>query len=310
MYQPLISICIPSYKQAQHVERALLSIIKQTYKHVEVVVSDDSPDESVKLITGAYINQLNIKYYHNVPALKSPANWNAALDKASGEFVMLMHHDDWLNAEDALISYVNAFEKHPDADFVFSRNTGIDKYRKEHVLQAIPKLLHELEKKPNHLLLAQVIGPPSNAMLKAGINVRYDERYIWLVDVDYYNRILKKGYKSFYIDKHLVNIGLHEEQTTTYVRENDSIILKENIWFAGKLGKAAFKDILIYDYYWRLLRNHNVRSLDDIVKSGVERNEIPEVILHMLKLQKKIPLKILRSGFISKPFMFINYLFR
>ena len=310
MYQPLISICIPSYKQEQHVERALLSIVKQTYKHVEVVVSDDSPDESVKLITDAYINQLNIKYYHNVPALKSPKNWNAALDKASGEFLMLMHHDDWLNTEDALISYVQAFEEHPDADFVFSRNTGIDKSGKEHVLQAIPELLHELEKKPNHLLLAQVIGPPSNAMLKTSIDVRYDERYIWLVDVDYYNRILKKGYKSFYIDRHLVSIGLHEEQTTTYVRENDSIILKENIWFAGKLGEAAFKDILIYDYYWRLLRNHHVRSIDDIVKSGVKRNEISDVILHMLKMQKKIPLKMLRSGFISKPLMFVNYLFR
>lgn len=310
MYQPIISICIPAYKQAQHVERALLSIVKQTYKHVEVVVSDDSPDESVKLITDAYINQLNIKYYHNVPALKSPANWNAALDKASGELVMLLHHDDWLNAEDALISYVRAFEEHPDTDFVFSRNTGIDKYGKEHVLQAIPKLLHELEKKPNHLLLAQVIGPPSNTMLKASIDVRYDERYIWLVDVDYYNRILKKGYKSFYIDRHLVSIGLHEEQTTTYVRENDSIILKENIWFAGKLGNEAFKDILIYDYYWRLLRNHKVRSMDDIIKSGVEKKEISEAILHMLRFQKRVPLKMLRSGFISKPLMFINYILR
>jgi glycosyltransferase involved in cell wall biosynthesis len=308
MYQPLISICIPAYKQAQHVERALISIAKQTYKHVEIVVSDDSPDEGVKLITDAYINQLDIKYYHNVPALKSPANWNAALDKASGELLMLLHHDDWLNKQDTLVSYVRAFEEHPDVDFVFSKNTGVDKSGKEYVLQAIPKLLHELEEKPDHLLLAQVIGPPSNTMLRASIDVRYDEKYIWLVDVDYYNRILKKDYKSFYIDKHLMNIGLHEEQTTTFVRENDSIILKENIWFAGKLGNAAFKDVLIYDYYWRLLRNHNVRSIDSIIKSGVKRNEILEVILHMLKLQKKIPVKILKNGFISKPLMFINYL--
>src|SRR3954463_5822686 len=146
MHRPLISICIPAYKQPQHVERALLSIVKQTYKHVEVVVSDDSPDESVKLITDAYINQLNIKYYHHVPALKSPANWNAALDKASGELLMLLHHDDWLNTEDALVSYVQAFEEHPDVDFVFSRNTGVDKSGREYVLQAIPKLLHELER--------------------------------------------------------------------------------------------------------------------------------------------------------------------
>lgn len=310
MYQPLISICIPAYKQPEYLERALLSIAKQTYKRIEVVISDDSPDESVKLITDAYINKLDVKYYHNIPALKSPANWNAALDKASGELLILLHHDDWLNTEDAIAAYVQAFEIHADVDFVFSRNTGIDKEGNEYILQAIPKLLYELEKKPDYLLLAQVIGPPSNTMLKASIDVRYDERYIWLVDVDYYNRILKQGYKSFYIDKHLVNIGLHEEQTTTFVRKNDSIILKENILFAGKLGESAFKDILIYDYYWRLLRNHEVRSINDIIKSGVDEKEIPEVILHMLRLQRRISLKMLRSGFVSKPFMYINYLSR
>ena len=310
MYQPLISICIPAYKQPEYLERALGSIVKQTYKRIEVVISDDSPDESVKLITDTYISQLDLKYYRNIPALKSPVNWNAALDKASGELLMLLHHDDWLHTYDAVATYLQAFETHGDVDFVFSRNTGVDSKGNEVILQAIPKLLHQLEQKSNHLLLADVIGPPSNVMIKATVPVRYDERYIWLVDVDYYNRILKQGYKSFYIDKHLVSIGLHEEQTTSFVRQNDSIILKENIWLSAKLGPYAFKDLLIYDYYWRLLRNHQVRNVRDIVSSGVEEKEVPVVIRHMLKLQRKIPLKILKNGFVSKPLMFLSYLSR
>ena len=46
-----------------------------------------------------YISDIDIKYYHNQPAIKSPMNWNNALDKATGDYVMLLHQDDWLHDE-------------------------------------------------------------------------------------------------------------------------------------------------------------------------------------------------------------------
>ena len=300
MAQPLISICIPAYKKPQYVVRLLHSIIQQSYKRVEIIISDDSPGEDIKEAIAPFNNQLTIYYYHNQPALKSPRNWNAGLDKANGDLVVLMHQDDWYHTPDALVQYVTAFDQNPEADFVFCRNTAVDETGKETILQARPELLKTMKQHPNRLVLAQVIGPPSNTMLRKTVKVRYDEAFIWLVDVDYYARVLQSGHNYVYLDKHLVSIGLHEDQTTVFCRTNNDIIFKENIWFAGKMGDAAFKDILIFDYYWRLLRNYNIRSLTDFEANGVLPSQIPNVIKHILSAQQKLAPAALKKGIYSK----------
>ena len=287
--------------------RCLDSIIKQDYKHVEVIISDDSPNEDIKQVIDPYVNRLNVRYFHNSISLGSPKNWNAVMDKAVGDYVLLLHQDDWFHATDALTRFLFAF-KEDNADFVFCQNTAIDENNNKQILQARPGLLSGMRSKPNHLLLAQVIGPPSNTMVKKSIPLRYDENFIWLVDVDYYSRLIKAGYQYHYINSHLVSIGLHNDQTTEFCRTHPDIIFKENIMFSVKIGSKAFSDILIYDYYWRLLRNYGIRTIEDLDANGLLRHQIPAIILHMLQRQKKHPLSILRQGIISKILMTSSYL--
>ena len=310
MSEPLISICIPAYKKPEFVIRAIQSIQKQTYKQVEIIISDDSPNEDIKIAIQSYISELNIKYYHNQPALKSPKNWNNAISLSTGDYFMLLHQDDWLESVDCLATYINAFNSNPKAQFVFCKNTAIQPDGTQLTLQYLTSLLKDMGKRPNHILRANVIGPPSNTMLKRGVGVNYDENYIWLVDVDYYVSLLNKGYEYVYLDAHLVSIGLHEDQTTVFCRNNDDVIVKENIWFAEKMGNSAFSDILIYDYYWRLLRNYKRRSIQDIVHDGVDENRILPVIKKMLSLQRKFPLPLLKFGPFSKLLMTLSYLQR
>jgi glycosyltransferase involved in cell wall biosynthesis len=310
MSEPKISICIPAYKKPEFVLRAIQSILKQDHKNVEIIISDDSPSSDLKLAIQPYISDLDIKYYHNQPPLKSPSNWNNALDKATGDYYMLLHQDDWLESEQALSRFLSAFKKDPNIGFVFCKNTAIQPDGEVITLQAIKSLLKDMSYRPNHILRANVIGPPSNTMLRKDISIRYDESYIWLVDVDYYVQLLTKGYQYTYLDEHLVSIGLHEDQTTVFCRNNEDVIVKENIWFAHKLGTAAFNDILIFDYYWRLLRNYKIRSIADLNAMGVEDSKILWVIRKMLLLQMKFPLVVLRIGVISKLLMTYAYLTR
>ena len=310
MSEPKISICIPVYQKPEYVIRAIQSIAKQDHKNVEIILSDDSPSSDLKLAIQPYISELDIKYYHNQPALKSPINWNNALDKATGDFYMLLHQDDWLESEKALSTFLKAFSDNPSVGFVFCKNTAIQPDGQVITLQAIRSLLKDMSKRPHHILRANVIGPPSNTMLRKDITIRYDESYIWLVDVDYYVQLLTKGYQYHYLDQHLVSIGLHEDQTTVFCRNNEDVIVKENIWFAHKLGNTAFNDVLIYDYYWRLLRNYKIRSIADLNAMGVENPKILWVIRKMLNVQMKFPLSILKIGPISKLLMFSSYLAR
>ncbi len=310
MSDPLISICIPAYKKPEFVIRAIQSVQKQSYKNVEIIISDDSPNEDIKIAIQSYISQLNIKYYHNQPALKSPKNWNHAIQLSTGDYYMLLHQDDWLESELCLAIYLAAFKSNPAIGFVFCKNTAIQPDGTQLNLQYIKSLLKEMKDKPNHILRANVIGPPSNTMLKKGVDVHYDEDYIWLVDVDYYVQLLNKGIQYIYLDQHLVSIGLHEDQTTVFCRNNEDVIVKENIWFAQKMGNKAFADILIYDYYWRLLRNYKIRSIEDLESDGVSKDRILRVIQKMLAFQKQIPLALLRMGVLSKMLMTLNYLLR
>lgn len=302
MALPLISICIPAYRKPQYVIRCLDSILKQDYREVEVIISDDSPDEDIKEAIAPYQNRLTLHYFHNKPALKSPGNWNNAINKATGGFIMLLHQDDWLHAPDALRSFIDAF-KDPEVGFVFCRNTAVDESGYITILQERKYLLTEMAQKPNHLLLSQIIGPPSNTMVRASIPIRYDEQYIWVVDVDYYARLLKAGYRYQYIDRHLVSIGLHEDQTTVFCRNNADLIFRENIWLAGKVEPEAFDDPVYFDYFWRLLRNNKIRCLSDAVSNGLKVDQIPAVIKHMIRFQQKVPFKALQYGPISKSFM-------
>src|SRR3954463_15956410 len=60
MSEPLISICIPAYKKPQYVVRCLESILKQDYTSVEVIISDDSPDEDIKQVIQPFRDRLRI----------------------------------------------------------------------------------------------------------------------------------------------------------------------------------------------------------------------------------------------------------
>ena len=41
-----ISVIIPTYKRSSWLDRAIKSVLNQTYKNVEVVVVDDNPPDS------------------------------------------------------------------------------------------------------------------------------------------------------------------------------------------------------------------------------------------------------------------------
>src|SRR5687768_8351704 len=122
----LVSICIPAYQQPALLERCLRSITSQTYKDVEILISDDTPNDSVKIIVDKFAKDLNISYRHNLRPLGSPSNWNAALEKAKGQYVMLLHHDDLFANEYSLAKFVTPFEKDSSVEFVFGRSPSIE----------------------------------------------------------------------------------------------------------------------------------------------------------------------------------------
>lgn len=112
---PLVSIVIPTYKPA-FLEQAIESAIAQTYHPIEIVVSDQCPDEEVGELVGRYPM---IRYQRNpVPGVYS--NFRSCIRLAKGEFVKFLLDDDLLQP-DCVEAMVNAFKTYKGATLVSSR---------------------------------------------------------------------------------------------------------------------------------------------------------------------------------------------
>ncbi len=111
--QPLVSVCIPAYNNADYIDQTISCILNQTYKNLELVICDDhSKDDTVEVIRK--FEDPRIRLLINEKNLGMSGNWNHCLQQCKGEFIKLICADDML-ALDALEKEVNALIAHPTA---------------------------------------------------------------------------------------------------------------------------------------------------------------------------------------------------
>ena len=123
---PFISICIPAYKRVQFLKRLLDSIQSQSFTNFEVVVTDDSPGDEVAEMCNQYLRKFSLAYYKNNSPLGTPENWNQAIRMAKGQWIKLMHDDDWFSSNESLHEYAKAIEQHQKVDFFFSAYKSVN----------------------------------------------------------------------------------------------------------------------------------------------------------------------------------------
>ena len=304
---PFISICIPAYKHVDYLKRLLDSILTQTYKDFEIVLTDDSPDNSVQMMLQNYFSKTEIRYYKNQQALGTPENWNEAIRKATGKWIKIMHNDDWFASDDALQVFFDSIQQNPNANFFFSafQNVEVSSEKKE-VVKLSPSDKALLKSNPYHLLKKVYIGNPSCTLVRKNLELFYDKRYKFIVDFEYYIRVIEQTGIPIYIDKVLLNIGFHDEQVTTYTKYNPEIQIPENIIFLNEQKKNILKNIIVFDYYWRLMRNLKIDSEEKLFSYLGDIKSNPQII-SLINFQKKIPASWLKMGVVSKFFMMIAY---
>ena len=305
---PLISICIPAYKRLHYLQKLLESISKQTFKEYEVVITDDTPDGSVENFVKEFPGIERIYYYKNEPTLGTPENWNEAIRKAKGVWIKLMHDDDWFATNNALQIFYENIQKHRDAHFFFSAFENVEEGSgKTQIVKMsfLDKFIFRMN--PYHLLKKVYVGNPSCTLVRGDLDIWYDCRYKFIVDFEYYIRIIQQTGKPVYIDKVLLNIGFHDKQVTAYTKYNPAVQIPENITFLNEQKKDILKNILVFDYYWRLMRNLKIDSVEKLLsflKSGTEPKRGIEFII---QFQKRVPYSFLKIGLLSKFFMMIAY---
>lgn len=308
MPQPFISICIPAYRRVDYLKRLLDSVAAQDYTSFEIIVTDDSPDESVKACCDGYAGRLPVVYFRNALALGTPENWNEGIRKAKGSWIKLMHDDDFFLYPGALGAFAREAQN-TDGDFIFSAYRNVTAAGEVGApVKLVPFRKRALVTEPLTLLSSNVIGPPSVTLVRNTRQFWYDNRMKWLVDMDYYIQVLK-GRSFRYIQTPLVGIGVHENQVTKVSSLNPEVEIPEHLLILEKYGTHGFSKILFYDAFWRLFRNLGFRTLADI-QQYAKGKPVPDTIQQMIRFQSKFPLSVLRIGICSKILMLMGFLFR
>lgn len=97
----LITVFITTYNRPAYLNRALESVVKQTYENLTIFVMDDcSTDIRVEQLVKKYKkNDKRIIYIKQNKNKGVEYNFNLALKEAKGKYIIWLCDDDWLEAE-------------------------------------------------------------------------------------------------------------------------------------------------------------------------------------------------------------------
>jgi glycosyltransferase involved in cell wall biosynthesis/capsular polysaccharide biosynthesis protein len=115
---PLVSVIIPVYNSAQYIQKAIASVLSQTYGNYEIIVVDDGSTDETRSKLELYQPKIRYIFQENQG---SAAARNTGIKLAQGELIAFLDSDDYWSMPEKLAKQVTCFEQNPDLGGI---NTG------------------------------------------------------------------------------------------------------------------------------------------------------------------------------------------
>lgn len=219
------SIIIPSYNQAEFLERTLLSVINQDVEAEIIVIDGGSTDNSVEIIR-KYEDK--ISYWVSEKDNGQSHALNKGFTKATGDIFGWQNSDD-VYMPGAFKKVVDAFEKHPEKKIVYGNWYEIDEND-----NVIDKTYSAPKPRIPHFSYEGFDCYNQTMLWKREVHERFgihDEQLHMLMDGDMIFRfILKEGVDSFYkINDFLAAFRRTSTQKSPDDHLNETTILNEKM---------------------------------------------------------------------------------
>jgi glycosyltransferase involved in cell wall biosynthesis len=285
---PKVSICIPAYNQIEYLKRTIDSSLSQSYTDYEIVITDDSSSNIVDELVKSYQLNDKIKYFKNAVALGPPENWNEAIRRASGEYIKIMHHDDWFYDENSLGKYIALLDNNPDVYFAFAATLASSLENNDYVHMVSKEQLIELKSNPIVLFVNNFVGAPSTILFRKNKRFFFDKKLKWLVDFDFYIRLLSSNNNFKYSNEVLTVTFKPKGRVTDSCENNKEIEIFEYFYLIDKLKKdstiaksTGYRKAIIKVI--SICKKYEVTSIDEVISCGY-KGEITIIIRLFFKL--------------------------
>lgn len=200
---PKISIAIPVYEMDNAIElldRNLKSIYIQSYDDYEIVVSDDSENDQIKIWLSKI--DLPIKYYRNTGPHGMANNTNNAINHSDGDLIKILFQDDMFYDSRSIENIISHF-----TDRTMWLVTGCT-----HTMDGVNFFN---DHRPYYSESENTIGSPSVVTFRQAVKERFDPNFHWVLDLDFYKQLYRAYGKPKIYDQVSVIIGIGTHQTTS-----------------------------------------------------------------------------------------------
>lgn len=254
MENPIVTICIPVYNTEKYIEKCCRSLFEQTYENIEYVfVDDSSPDNSIRLMENVLQEYPSRK--EKVKIIKHNSNKglaatrNSGIDAASGEYLMFVDSDDYLDHNTVELLINKAETTH--ADIVIFDTCRIYPNKKRIIKRPVPDTKEEaIRRILTYKLAPSVCGKLYKTQLIAGNNIRFIEGINIGEDYCTSSRIFYYADKIAYCPDCVYNYVQYNTNsyTHTYQSKNITDMIKAisvlDEFFQKKKDYSKYKDCL------------------------------------------------------------------
>lgn len=248
----LVSVAVVTYNSSKYVEETLESIYNQTYKNIELIISDDSSSDETVTICKKWIKKNNNRFTRVKLLITGenkgiPANCNQAINEVKGEWVKIIAGDDAL-FEDAINLYMDYVMNNTEVSIFSSKSAQYkNTFEEENFMGFSAKGVPIFFKLPTHEQYSSLLY--KNRVSTIGVFLKkkliedvggFDERLRFIEDHPLFLNISKQGEKIFFMNKLTVKYRIHDSSVRT-IDSGENVMF--NKWY---LRKRKFEKLYIY----------------------------------------------------------------
>lgn len=215
---------IPTYDYVEGVRRILSNLCSTCVRDIEILIADDSEFGQVKSLVEAFSRHCpnRLSYKKNRHRGGAVANWNSLIRQATGDYVVLLHHDEFPMNPDFVPRLLEVIEKKKETVDVFVMDCILTNSTGAIVMPHLPRVIRRFVLKyiPEYMLKRNIIGPASCLVVRRELYPLYDDKMMWLVDVDAYFR-LRQSTSRWYVcnDLKIGSAFKRDESITTSIKD-------------------------------------------------------------------------------------------
>lgn len=219
----LVSVIIPSYKNADVIGRAIESVLNQSYGNIEIIVVDDNNPaskerlETERVMSNYSANQRVVYLKHGVNKNGAAAR-NTGIKYSHGEFIAFLDADDWFLPRkiEVQLDFMNCHQEF-NACYCFAKSDGKTINTKPYEGNAAKELL---------MMRTKMFTPSLFFRRAALIRINgFDESYRRHQDYELLLRFFREGYSIGCVKEVLIELGTSENRNT--LNPQNLLVLKK-----------------------------------------------------------------------------------